>query len=586
MQPMSRYMCSIRHKLIQKFNLEYYTFKEISYTCQQPRRCGYTTHPIRRMPTRTIEITALPGPEFLDIDGNYINRAKVAEIFFPSNHKVFSGDAIMALEKEGLWKNHLKRELTYVVSPVSGTIVRHLVKVKDDVTVGDPIFEIDTIEDYERASQQLPVIRPTPKVAQTRRGKFVYLPLPKETIREYKLVRNEIDSLEDEIKRLQRMKRHAEKALEAADVSVATTIVSSPPPTITDTTNALPPRLTSEMSKFLCDKIDIYNQILQLKLESYQSTEKRFITPEMEPDAVLQYQRINDSDPLEIGSTYRSMGLLYMRLQKYDDALESMKEAVSWHRRKNRQSDFQHFDLLQEVLVHFGIIKHKLLDMEGARRALYEAFKLQTRYLGHSYHPIIANTVHLMGELDYDLGKFEEALQSFEVARDVFCDIGTRLPKRLNRHVPQIASPYSEPTKSIDKLKVRYKIETAKVMHNLSLVRERLGFRHKAVDCATQELRLRKSVLPPNDISIAVCHYMIGDLLFADGGQQKKDPPINHYLSALSIYETNYGKTHKTVAMIYISIGALHLMHKKYDEAHKSYKKGIEILEVTDGYVP
>lgn len=35
--------------------------------------------------------------------------------------------------------------------------------------------------------------------------------------------------------------------------------------------------------------------------------------------------------------------------------------------------------------------------------------------------------------------------------------------------------------------------------------------------------------------------------------------------------------------MVYLSIGALHLMHEKYDDAYENYIKGVEILEVTEG---
>jgi tetratricopeptide (TPR) repeat protein len=498
------------------------------------------------MPKKTIEVTSLPGPEFVDKEGNMIDQAKVVEIFFPEKRRIFGGDAVMALEKEGYLKNEFKREISYVLSPVSGSIIRYLVYAKDYIRVGDPIYDIDTMDNYETSHEA--VTAPPAKVISVTKRKIQYIPLPKEQLREYKLVQNEVDALQDKIKELK------------IDES------SSP-------------------SKLIYDKLEIYEQILMLKWDAYQKTINTLTSYDMSQNEVLTYFRINDADPLDVASTHISMGLLYMKLEKYDDALVNMTEAVLLRRKKNRHSDFQHFDLLQEALVYLGTVKHKKWDLEGARRNLLEAFKLQTRYLGHTYHPIIANTIFLSGEVYYDLGRYEEALQSFEVSLNIYRDIGTNLPKRGLRDFPQPTSVEEEKATTYEKLKGRYKIETAKVLHNMSLVREQLGQRHRALESAIQELRLRQSVLPPDDLSIATCHYMIGDLLVADGGQQKKDPPIHHYRSALSIYEHHYGYYHKTVAMTYISIGRLHLLHKKFDDAFDNYKKGKEILEHTEGYV-
>ena len=529
------------------------------------------------MPQKTIEVTALPGPEFVDSDGKLIDCATVTEIFFAEKRRVFGGDAVLAIQKEAIVKNHLKRELSYVLSPVSGRILRYHVKVKDSIRIGQPLYDIDTMDDYETSHQAVlsPPQLPPKSIPQTKKVKLKYLPIPKAIFQEYMLIQNEVGDLEDELKKL---KRYASSPSAFAHLPIPTTGT----PTLVNTT--APPALTDEISKLIYGKLEIYERILSLKIDAYQKAITTLVSPDMDEDVILQYQRLNDSDPLEIASTYRSMGLLYLRLKKYDDAHEYIKEAVLLRRKKNRCGDFQHFDLVQDVLVHLGIIKQKLDDPEGARRSLYEAFTLQTRYLGHSYHPIIANTVHLLGEVNYDLGKNENALKSYVVAKKVFNDIGTSLPIDQGiRNLPQIPSVDFEPATSIDELKIRYKIETAKVLHNASIVQEQMGQRTDAIDSAIQELRIRKSVLPPNDLSIATCHYMIGDLLVADGGQQKKDPPIRHYESAFAIYESNYGHSHKTVAMIYLSIGALHLMHKKYDEAYENYKMGLEILEVTEG---
>jgi tetratricopeptide (TPR) repeat protein len=573
---MSRYVRSVHCKWFQQ-SYSLCSSAPMIHTArtQQQNNYRYSIWNVVSMPQKTIEVTALPGPEFVDSDGKLVDYAKISEIFFSEKRRVFSGDAVVALEKEGIVKNHVKRELSYVLSPVSGRILRYHVKVKDSIRVGQPLYDIDTMEDYEPVHQA--VVSPPPKPIEPKKRKLKFLPIPKAILREYRLVQNEVDALQDEMKQL---KRNASSPSKTSDLPTTTNST----PTLVNTT--APPVVTSEISKLIHNQLEIYERILTIQNAAYQKAFNSLVSPDMEEDVVLQYQRINDSDPLEVASTYRSMGLLYLRLQKYDDAHECMKEAVLLRRKKNRCEDFQHFDLLQDVLVHLGTIKLRQDDPEGARRSLYEAFTLQTRYLGHSYHPIIANTIHLLGEVNYELGKNDDALKSYLVAKKVFNDIGTSLTIYDKiRNLPQIPSADFKPAKSIEELKIRYKIETAKVLHNTSIVQEQMGHRKNAIDSAIQELRLRKSVLPPNDLSIATCHYMIGDLLYADGGQQKKDPPINHYESALAIYESNYGHSHKTVAMVYLSIGALHLMHKKYDDAYENYIKGVEILEATEGYV-
>jgi tetratricopeptide (TPR) repeat protein len=529
-----------------------------------PRRCSYSTYVAstrKMMPIKTVQVLSLPGFEDGidddddDDDKEVENRipptATVLEIYLYEGQTVMAGDNVMVLQRKGKHRSSKNGDdLLFVATPVSGIVQKHYRKLLDAVRVGNKLFDIDTMEEEEEEIH-LNMTQPiTEGVNDDRKKNSKVQPaqLTKQQLQEYRLVQNEVDSIQDTINQI-------------------------------TTTNDNVPGPNDHQA--LHEKVQLYERILTIQKRAYESTIQKSIATATTELERMQYEKMNDHDPFNIVSTHDQLGQLFSTMHRFENAQSHFKQAMVHARRKNRAADFNCLDVVADALMQLGTVKYKLANYEGAKRDMQEALKLQTRLYGHGYHPVIGETVRKLGNVHYELGLYEEALHSYELTLDIYREVANQSKRKLA--TTKILG-LSDDTKE-SRPTTRFTIDAADVLHGISAVKEVLGDRKSAIDFAQQELRIRKALLPPDDASIASCHVHIGDLVVGMGGRSKKNPPLEHYELARNIYETRYGTQHRTVAMVHLSIGALHLQLRQFDEAYTSYKTGAEILEATEEYV-
>jgi tetratricopeptide (TPR) repeat protein len=540
------------------------TFLCSSASSIQQRRHYYSVlrTNMRLMPIKSIEVIALPGPEFRDEHDNVLHIATILDIYIPEGHAVVAGDNVMVLQKKS--NDNINRELLFIAAPVSGTMKKTYVKARDLVVIGDKLFDIETPNADDDVTEDKgplawnfndPVTMPPTKSIddQAPKPKKRVLPLPplsKEQQREYRFVQNEVDCIKKEIHAVDKMYPEGNYSVD----SMAT-------------------------------KIQLYERILALQKEAYENVVQVAITRSAKEEERLFYDRLNDPDPLEVADTLQTLGRLLAEAGNTTAALRHMKEAVIWRRRKNRISGFQHMGLLADALVQLGKVRQKVEDLEGAKRDFFEAYKLQVRVVGHNNHPAIAHTIHVLGDIHAAQGMMEEALRSYGSALEIYREMVSNTPRMLNLAPLGGARPETDEQK-----RHRYTLDTANILQNMSSIMASMDDLPGALDHSKQELRLRTSLassglsLDEDKIRIAACHFVIAERIIALN-QKTKGSPLAHYEAAMKIYESLHGRQHKSVAMIYLSIGALHMESKHYHEAHLSYKEGAELLEAIDGYV-
>jgi tetratricopeptide (TPR) repeat protein len=534
-----------------------------SSTIQRRRYCSLLRNNIKSVSIKTIEVLSLPGPEFLDNQGHPVHKASVLDVYIPEQRPVMVGDNVMVLQKMRS-NGKVHPDLLFIASPVSGTMKKTYVKAQDTVTIGDKLFDIEATNDEDETSvvkgpldwdfddpdDPPPPLTKEEEAPKPQKRALPLPPLTKEQHREYKFVQNEVECIRKEIHAMEK----------------------SPP----DPVHAL------------SIKIQLYERILALQNEGYENVVHVAVAKAAaKEEERLFFDRLNDPDPLEVADTLRTLALLRAEAGNTTAALRHLKEAVVWRRRKNRVSGSKHVDLLADVLVQLGIIRHKVEDLEGAKRDLLEAYKLQVRVVGNTYHPAIAFTANKLGDIYFEQGMMEEALQSYSLAMEIYRDMVSNAP-RLEKLTPMgVVRPETDEQK-----RHRYTLDTANILQNITVIMERMEDHPGAMDHAMQELRLRKALASlvnsrdEDNVRIAACHFGIAERIMTYGPQLKtKESSLEHYKAALEIYEAVHGRQHKSVAMVYLSIGALHMEWKQYQKAYLSYIEGAELLEAVDGCV-
>lgn len=115
-----------------------------------------------------------------------------------------------------------------------------------------------------------------------------------------------------------------------------------------------------------------------------------------------------------IGSTLHNIGIVLLRLERYDEALESFGKAV---RIRKGSIGRDHGDVAVS-LVKVGITQLLLHKFDDALISLREALSIRRHALGH-LHPSTARIYNNIGCVHVEFNEMKEARRAFEAALDV-----------------------------------------------------------------------------------------------------------------------------------------------------------------------
>ena len=115
-----------------------------------------------------------------------------------------------------------------------------------------------------------------------------------------------------------------------------------------------------------------------------------------------------------IGSTLHNIGIVLLRSEKYEDALESFEKAV---RIRKGSIGRDHADVAVS-LVKVGISQLLLHKFDNALLTFREALSIRRHALGH-LHPSTARIYNNIGCVHVEFNEMREARRAFEAALDV-----------------------------------------------------------------------------------------------------------------------------------------------------------------------
>ena len=120
------------------------------------------------------------------------------------------------------------------------------------------------------------------------------------------------------------------------------------------------------------------------------------------------------------------MGIVFLSLKRYDDALDVLNEALDLREREvSTSSDTKKQLLVAKILNNIGCVYYEYGDMRAARKTLNEALKIQEEILG-SNDPTsepgllsMASTMCNVGYVYLERRKFDDAIVMFEEALSI-----------------------------------------------------------------------------------------------------------------------------------------------------------------------
>jgi two-component sensor histidine kinase len=193
----------------------------------------------------------------------------------------------------------------------------------------------------------------------------------------------------------------------------------------------------------------------------------------------------------------------------------------------------------------------------------------------------IANANNTLGQLNWKLGNYPEALNNYAIAQKLFKDINNK--KGIANTYNNIALIYDEQGKYAIALKnyymalvimeeIKYKPGIAMAISNIGNSYYTLGNDSAAFKNHYLALKIKTEL---NDQSgIALAHNNIG-LIFDRQGSYEES--LGHYIKALNLFKKLNDQYH--ISMMTGNIAVIYYRQKKYTEAFEMYSSSLEIKE-------
>lgn len=128
----------------------------------------------------------------------------------------------------------------------------------------------------------------------------------------------------------------------------------------------------------------------------------------------LQILGENHSD---VSNTLNNMGIALGRLGRCDEAMTLLNRALKIRTRVHG-ANVHHLEIAA-TLHNIGNVFQQMKDYDGALRCFEETKRAQVAILSE-HDVLVARTENAIGHLNYECNRFEEALDAYESARDIF----------------------------------------------------------------------------------------------------------------------------------------------------------------------
>ena len=294
-----------------------------------------------------------------------------------------------------------------------------------------------------------------------------------------------------------------------------------------------------------------------------------------------------DEHPL-IVFTLNSIGLVYNKLGRNDEALNKFSESLELNRKIFGTGDNSS---IADTLNNIALACDKLCNYKEALKNYSLSLEINRRIFGTDQNTSIADTLNNIAILNFKLGKHEEALEncfkSLEINRKIF---GTEEDLSIADNLNNIAMVYHDKdnheaalenySKSLEIYKKIFGTEehssVAQTLNNIGLVYHHLGRHEDALENYSKSLEIKQKVFGTGqNLSIAHTLNNIGGV---NDALDQYDEAIKNYSKSLEINRIILGTDeHSSIADNLNNIAVAYNKVERYEEALENLSKSLEI---------
>ena len=304
-------------------------------------------------------------------------------------------------------------------------------------------------------------------------------------------------------------------------------------------------------------------------------------------DHGLREARALDAEPEAQAELYATLGAIYEKLGKLDQADSLLKSALD-QRRKLFGSDHP---AIAESLVALGLLRSDQARLDEAERLVRDGLEM-TRRTQPSGHPSVARATTALGQVLENRGDYKRAIEVLEQA--VALQSGPNAPAAdLSASLTELANCrfYTgdyDVSESLNRrvLEIDRRIYGDRHPHvaddliNLGAIKLNVGRYHEAEGYDRDALAILEGWYGNDHPETASAMTLLGRALVA---QERYDEADGMLRNALAIQERVYGPVHPRVASALNEIAAVAMKRGKLDEAESDYLRMIDIYRRVHG---
>ncbi len=307
-------------------------------------------------------------------------------------------------------------------------------------------------------------------------------------------------------------------------------------------------------------------------------------------DRGVQEARALDADPKVQSELYQTLGEIYQKLGKLDQADSLMHSALE-ERKSIFGADSRE---VAESLVALGLLRADQAKLDDAERLVREGLAMSKRHLPAN-HPDVAKGTAALGKVLEDRGEYDQAIQVLNEAvrlqssgaadATVTPELASSLSELANT---QFYAGHYGASEALNERVLGMNRQlygerhplVADTLINLGAIQLDLGHYKEAEAFDRQALEIDRAFYGNDHPETASAMTILGRALVYE---QRYDEAADLLQQALAIQERVYGKVHPRVATVLNDLGTAALHQGKLDDAEADFQRMADICRQVYG---
>ncbi len=303
-------------------------------------------------------------------------------------------------------------------------------------------------------------------------------------------------------------------------------------------------------------------------------------------DRGVQSARTLNAEPAVQADLYQTLGNIYHKLGKFDQADPLMKSSLE--RRKKLGPDGPD---VADSLVAIGTLRLDQGHLPEAENLVRQGLAIDRRHFAPG-DPAIGRDLSALGRVQEERGAYDEAVKTLDAAvrlqsarHDITADLSDSTNELATAHyylghLPLADSFYKQALAMDRRLYGSVHPRLADDYYGLGLVQHDLGHDSDAERYYRQALAIKQSWYGLDHPDTALIMAAVGQSLIYQGRYDEAAPVLQQ---ALAIQERVLGKIHPQVAMGLNTLGVLEIRRGHLDDAEKDFARMADINRAVYG---